>query len=79
MEGAVRDFAVVPEKVMDSVKTTLDNVGQVQTHLISFLSIAEPEVLAQMQPLQRAQSMLLLARVTTTLFACKVSLITYTS
>ncbi|KGN55423.1 nuclear nucleic acid-binding protein C1D [Cucumis sativus] len=72
MEGGVRDFAVVPEKVMDSVKTTLDNVEQVQTHLISFLSIAEPDVLAQMQPLQRAQSMLLLARVTTTLFALKL-------
>ncbi|KAG6608310.1 Nuclear nucleic acid-binding protein C1D, partial [Cucurbita argyrosperma subsp. sororia] len=72
MEGGVRESAVVPEKVMDSVKMTLDNVEQVQTHLISFLSIAGPDVLAQMRPLQRAQSMLLLSRATTTLFALKL-------
>lgn len=71
MEGGVRESTVVPEKVMDSVKKTLDNVEKVQTHLLPFLSIAETDVLAQMHPLQRAQSMLLLAKATTNLFACK--------
>lgn len=72
MEGGVRESTVVPEKVMDSVKKTLDNVEKVQTHLLPFLSIAEPDVLAQMHPLQRAQSMLLLAKATTNLFALKL-------
>ena len=74
MKGSESVSAAVPESVMVAVKRTLANVEDVQTHLNKFLSLSDPEVLAGMQPLQRAQSLLLLAKVTTTLFTGKLSL-----
>lgn len=63
--------AAVPESVMDSVKRTLVNVEEVRTQCLDFLSLSDPEVLAELPPLQRAESLLLLAKATTTLFAGK--------
>ena len=61
---------MVPESAMETVTRTLANVKDMQTHLKDFLSISNPEVVAQLPPLQRAQAHLLLAKATTTLFAC---------
>lgn len=72
MEVGVRESSVVPDSVMDSVNRTLVNVEEVRAHLPGLLSLSDPEVLAEMPPLQRAQSLLLLAKVTSTLFACKI-------
>lgn len=64
--------AAVPESVMDSVKRTLVNVEEVRTQCLDFLSLSDPEVLAELPPLQRAESLLLLAKATTTLFAVRL-------
>ncbi|OMO90683.1 Sas10/Utp3/C1D [Corchorus olitorius] len=64
--------SVIPENVLDSVKTTLLNVENVKTHLLEFLSLSDPDVLAQMPPLQRAQALFLLAKATTTLFTLRL-------
>jgi exosome complex protein LRP1 len=42
----------------------------VETHLLEFLSLANPDVLDEMPPLQRAQSLFMLAKATSTIFAC---------
>ncbi|KAJ7966276.1 nuclear nucleic acid-binding protein C1D [Quillaja saponaria] len=63
---------VVPESVTDSVNQTLANTEEVQTHLLHFLSLSNPEVLAQLSPLQRAQSLLLLAKTISTLYTLKL-------
>lgn len=62
--------SAVPEAVMDAVKQTLGNIEGMQSQLHEFLALSDPDVLSQMQPLQRAQSLFLLAKITTTLFAC---------
>lgn len=72
MEGEARESSVVPDSVLDSVNRTLANVGEVEAHLLQFLSLSDPDVLSQMPPLQRAQSLLLLARTTSTLFTGNV-------
>ncbi|XVF35682.1 hypothetical protein REPUB_Repub18cG0167300 [Reevesia pubescens] len=72
MEGGERGSSVIPESVMNSVKTTLVIVENLRTHLLQFLSLSDPDVLAQMPPLQRAQAFLSLAKATTTLFASRL-------
>ncbi|KAG4144813.1 hypothetical protein ERO13_D05G062200v2 [Gossypium hirsutum] len=72
MEGGERGSSAIPESVMNSVKTTLVNVENLRTHLLEFLSLSDPDVLAQMPPLQRAQAFFTLAKATTTLFALKL-------
>lgn len=62
--------SLVPEPVLDSAKTTLADLEQVEIHLLQFLSQYDPEDLAEMPPLQRAHSLFLLAKATTILFAC---------
>lgn len=64
--------SVIPESVMNSVKTTAVNVENLKTHLLQFLSLSDPDVLAQMPPLQRAQAFLSLAKATTTVFALRL-------
>ncbi|GMY29176.1 nuclear nucleic acid-binding protein C1D [Fagus crenata] len=68
MEGG----GVVPDSVMESVNKTVSNVEEVGTHLTHFLSLSDPDVLSQMPPLQRAQTLLLLARATSTLFTLRL-------
>ncbi|XVE97328.1 hypothetical protein REPUB_Repub03eG0010100 [Reevesia pubescens] len=72
MEGSERGGSVIPESVMNSVKTTLVNLENLKTHLLQFLSLSDPDVLAQMPPLQRAQAFFLLAKVTTTIFTLRL-------
>ena len=60
---------MVQESTMEAVTRTLANVKDMQTHLKDFLSISNPEVVAQLPPLQRAQAHLMLAKATTTLFS----------
>jgi exosome complex protein LRP1 len=70
MESSSCNSDVVPESAMEAVERTLANVKQVETHLLEFLSLANPDVLDEMPPLQRAQSLFMLAKATSTLFAC---------
>ncbi|KAJ4838940.1 hypothetical protein Tsubulata_042303 [Turnera subulata] len=65
--------SVVPESAVEAVTRTLANVEQVQSHLLEFLSLADdPDVLTEIPPLQRAQSLFMLAKATTLLFALKL-------
>ncbi|KAJ6995232.1 hypothetical protein NC653_017881 [Populus alba x Populus x berolinensis] len=57
---------------MEAVERTLANVKQVEYHLLEFLSLANPDVLDEMPPHQRAQSLFMLAKATSTLFALRL-------
>ncbi|TKY74804.1 Nuclear nucleic acid-binding protein C1D [Spatholobus suberectus] len=63
------ESGAVPEPVMDAVNTTLSNLRQLRTHFHEFLSLSDPQILAQMPPLQRAHSLFILAKITSTLLA----------
>ncbi|THG00047.1 hypothetical protein TEA_018108 [Camellia sinensis var. sinensis] len=71
MEGGGSDNILVPESVIEVVKRISSNMEEFRTHFVDFLSLCDPQVLSEMLPLQRAQSLLLLAKATTTLFTCK--------
>lgn len=70
----------VPESVMDSVTSTLTDLQQLRSDFLQFLALSDPDVLAEMQPLQRAQTLLVLAKTATTLLArnlCATSLFSF--
>ncbi|XP_065850855.1 uncharacterized protein [Euphorbia lathyris] len=70
---ADRDInSLVPESATDSAKTTLANLQQVETHLLQFLSLSDSETMAELPPIQRAQSLFMLAKATTLLFALRL-------
>ncbi|KAB5513828.1 hypothetical protein DKX38_027734 [Salix brachista] len=62
----------VPESTIEAVERTLANLKLVETHLLEFLSLANPDVLDEMPPLQRAQSLFMFAKATTTIFALRL-------
>ncbi|XP_061364936.1 uncharacterized protein LOC133308310 [Gastrolobium bilobum] len=62
----------VPEEMMDAVNRTLSSVEQLETHLPQFLSLSDPQFLSQMPYLERAHSLLSLAKLTSTLFSLKL-------
>lgn len=62
--------SIIPESVMEAVKRTSNNIEDVRAHFSEFLSVCDPGVLAQLDPLERAQSLLVLAKVSTNIFAC---------
>ncbi|CAL5327350.1 unnamed protein product [Camellia sinensis] len=72
MEGGGSDNILVPESVIEVVKRISSNMEEFRTHFVDFLSLCDPQVLSEMLPLQRAQSLLLLAKATTTLFTLKL-------
>ncbi|KAI5673130.1 hypothetical protein M9H77_13494 [Catharanthus roseus] len=63
---------IIPDSVMDAVNRTSKNIEDVRAHFDEFLSVCDADVLAQLDPLERAQSLLLLAKVTTNLFALRL-------
>lgn len=73
MKGTDMESGRVPEAVMDAVNQTLANVEAIHTHLDEFLTLSDPDVLIEMPPLERARSLFLLGKITTTLYACKSS------
>ncbi|KAJ0030645.1 nuclear nucleic acid-binding protein C1D [Pistacia vera] len=68
----MEESRVIPDSVMDSVKKTSFNVEQVRTHLLQLLSLSDPDVLAEMPPLERAQLLFLLAKATTILYTLRL-------
>jgi len=57
----------VPEAVMDSVNTTLTNLREFRKHFQQFLPLMNPQTLSQLPPLERAHSLFLLSKITSTL------------
>ncbi|KAE9459100.1 hypothetical protein C3L33_08994, partial [Rhododendron williamsianum] len=72
MEGGGKGSGVVPEAVMEAVKRTTHNMSEFKSQFVEFLSLCDPDVLADLPPLQRAKSLLLLAKATTTLFTLRL-------
>ncbi|KAL6216032.1 hypothetical protein ACLB2K_009259 [Fragaria x ananassa] len=73
MEGSSSCSGVVPDWVMESVRSSMGHLEQVAAELPQLLALcSDPEVLAQMPPIQRAQSLLLLSNLTTTLFTVRL-------
>ncbi|XP_062022149.1 uncharacterized protein LOC133738592 [Rosa rugosa] len=73
MEEGGSSSTVIPDSVMESVKRSMGHVEQVGAELPQFLSLcSDPQVLAQLPPLQRAHSLLLLSNLTTTLFTLRL-------
>lgn len=68
MESGPRE-SMVPEPVLHSAKATLLGLEALRTQLPEFLSLADPDVLAELPPLQRARALLVLAKAASTLLA----------
>ncbi|KVH91416.1 nuclear nucleic acid-binding protein C1D [Cynara cardunculus var. scolymus] len=68
----MEDGGVVPESVTEAVNRTSTNFEEFRTHFVDFLPLCEPNTLSELDPLQRAQALLLLAKATTTLFTLKL-------
>ncbi|CAI9771691.1 unnamed protein product [Fraxinus pennsylvanica] len=62
---------MIPELVMEAVKRTSENMEEMKTHLQQFMSYCDADTLAKVEPLERAQSLFLLAKATITLFIVK--------
>lgn len=73
----MEETSVVPDSILDSLKKTHFNAQKVKTQLVEYLSLADPDVLAEMPPLERARALFVLAKATTTLFTgnCHVLLL----
>ncbi|CAH1427657.1 unnamed protein product [Lactuca virosa] len=63
---------VVPESITEAANRTLINFQEFQTNFLDFLPLCDSDTLSELDPLQRAQSLLLLAKATTTLFTLKL-------
>lgn len=63
---------VVPLRVAESVRRTLANIEELEANFDQFLSLSDPDVLAELPPLERARSLLMVSKVTSTLFAVKL-------
>ncbi|KNA09664.1 hypothetical protein SOVF_151430 [Spinacia oleracea] len=64
---------IIPEKVMEGVRRTLANIDELQSKFDEFLSLAsDPDVLSQLPPLERAQSLLLLSKLTSVLLSVRL-------
>ncbi|KAL3819091.1 hypothetical protein ACJIZ3_004996 [Penstemon smallii] len=63
---------VIPESVVEAVKRTSSNIDELKTNLEEFLSYCDAEALSKMEPLERAQALLLIAKANTTLFALRL-------
>lgn len=68
--GSGSSSKVIPESVMEAVKRTCSNIDEVKANLDELLSYCDAETLSTMEPLERARVLLLIAKSTTTLFAC---------
>ncbi|XP_078439228.1 sas10/Utp3/C1D family [Wolffia australiana] len=67
-----REEDVVPEAVIDAMGKTLSDVRDLEGNLKQFLSMAEPDVLAELSPLHRAHVFLILAKCTSILFSVRL-------
>lgn len=73
MEVEKESSTVVPDRVMEGVRRTLVNIDELKSNFDEFLSLSsDPEVLAELPPLERAQSLLLLAKTTSVLLSVRL-------
>ncbi|KAJ0989837.1 hypothetical protein J5N97_008193 [Dioscorea zingiberensis] len=70
-KGAAAE-SLVPEAAVEALHRTLAAVDDLSADLNEFLTLAEPEVLAELHPLQRARAFLLLAKSASALLAVRL-------
>lgn len=64
---------IIPEKVMEGLRKTLANIDELKPKFDEFISlVSDPEVLSQLPPLERAQSLLLFAKLTSVLLSVRL-------
>ncbi|XP_073025962.1 uncharacterized protein [Primulina eburnea] len=63
---------VIPESVMEAVRRTSRNIEEVEANLEEFLSYCDKETLSDLEPLERANVFLMIAKANTTLFALRL-------
>ncbi|PHT26910.1 hypothetical protein CQW23_33485 [Capsicum baccatum] len=64
----------IPDSVMEAVKRTSKNIDDLSSNVDELLSLYGADAFPEMGPLQQAQSLILLAKATTTLFALSLGL-----
>jgi len=64
------DGVEVPEAMIDTLNRTLESLQQLETQLPQFLSLSDPDFLAELPLVERAHSLFSLAKLTSTLFSC---------
>ncbi|KAF3623557.1 hypothetical protein FXO38_12197 [Capsicum annuum] len=62
----------IPDSVMEAVKRTSKNIDDLSSNVDELLSLYGADAFPEMGPLQQAQSLILLAKATTTLFALRL-------
>ncbi|KAK9682885.1 hypothetical protein RND81_10G104000 [Saponaria officinalis] len=73
VDGINVSSSVVPKKTIEGVKKTLDNIVELESNFDEFMSlVSDPNVLAQLSPLDRAQSLLNLSKLTSILLSVKL-------
>ncbi|KAK7377116.1 hypothetical protein VNO80_02536 [Phaseolus coccineus] len=72
VKGSEIDGVEVPEAMIETLNRTLGSLQQLETELPQFLSLSDPDLLAQLPLLQRAQSLFSLAKLASTLFSLKL-------
>ncbi|XP_047313994.1 nuclear nucleic acid-binding protein C1D [Impatiens glandulifera] len=64
--------SVVPESIVEAATRTCSNLENFRSHFLEFLPLCDAETLAELPPLQRAETILLLAKATTTLLTLRL-------
>ncbi|XP_027332959.1 nuclear nucleic acid-binding protein C1D-like [Abrus precatorius] len=72
VKGSEMEGVEVHEAVLDTLNRTLVSLRQLETELPQFLSLSDPQFLAQLPLLQRAHSLFSLAKLASTLFSLKL-------
>ncbi|MCL7040939.1 hypothetical protein MKW94_004754 [Papaver nudicaule] len=72
MGGGGGDSAIIPENVLDAVNRSQLNMNEVQIHMLEFLSLYEPDVIAELPPLSQAQALLLLVKAASVLLTVQL-------
>jgi len=70
VKGSEMDGVEVPEAVIETLNRTLESLQELETELPQFLSLSDPDFLAQLPYLERAHSLFSLAKLASTLFSC---------
>jgi len=70
VKGSEIDGVEVPEAMIETLNRTLGSLQQLETELPQFLSLSDPDLLAQLPLLERAHSLFSLAKLASTLFSC---------
>ncbi|XP_074280458.1 uncharacterized protein LOC141605539 [Silene latifolia] len=72
MEGKA-SICMLPDKMMEGVTKTLATINELESHFDEFMSlISDPNVVAQLSPLDRAQSLLSLSKLTSLLLSVRL-------